>query len=179
MTPSPNIRDIFACSISEIEEALKQARQLVNPASGIANDYLNQYNEILLLVENMPILLPDMIDDLLSWKPKTYKDYFDSSPLPGSQSAIYIYQALTSAFREKFESHIEGINTFANTAISVIGIQRDQSEELFPQYIEEFCEQISKTLRTEIEKANDIVNHGLGLPPETSQEMADRLMQAS
>ncbi len=69
MTPSLPLSHHFGCSIIEIEEHLKQANHLVNPNSGIANDFLNQYNEILLLVENLPVLLPEMVDDLLAWRP--------------------------------------------------------------------------------------------------------------
>ena len=43
--------------------------------------------------------------------------------------------------------------------------------------IEAFCEELSAKLRAEIEKAADLVNHGLEQPPETSQQMADRLMR--
>ena len=68
MTPSPTLRHLLGCRVFEIEEQLKQANHLVNPTSGIANDFLNQYNEILLLVENLPILLPEMIEELLAWK---------------------------------------------------------------------------------------------------------------
>ena len=46
-----------------------------------------------------------------------------------------------------------------------------------PEDIEVFCEELSAKLRAEIEKAADLVNHGLELPPETSQQMADRLMR--
>ncbi|HMN79137.1 MAG TPA: hypothetical protein PKA20_04310, partial [Burkholderiaceae bacterium] len=60
----------------------ERAANLVNPASGIANDYLNHFNEILLLIENLPTLLPEMLDELLEWKPVTYREYFAKSLLP-------------------------------------------------------------------------------------------------
>ncbi len=46
-----------------------------------------------------------------------------------------------------------------------------------PEDIEAYCEEAARKLRAEIEKAADLVNHGLALPPETSQQMADRLMR--
>ncbi len=177
MTPSPTLRHLLGCRMFEIEEQLKQANHLVNPSSGIANDFLNQYNEILLLVENLPILLPEMIEELLAWKPRSYEEYFRTSPLVGGHLAIAIYQALDEAFREEFEAQIAKINVLASRAILVIGNQLHGSEEMRPEDIESFCEEISTKLRAEIEKAADLVNHGLELPPETSQEMADRLMR--
>ncbi|MFZ1110702.1 MAG: hypothetical protein WAN43_20445 [Rhodomicrobium sp.] len=177
MMHSPSFADIFACNRSDIEEPLRQAANLVNPASGIANDYLNQYNEILLLVENLPVLLPEMVEELLAWKPKTYREYFETSPLPRGDVAIKIYQSLNPSFRNLFEAHVQSINAYANTAISVIGDQQNRSQELSQEYIEAFCAEISKILRIELEKANDFVNHGLALPVESPQQMADRLMQ--
>ena len=46
-----------------------QAAALVNPKSGIANDYLNHFNEVFLMIENLPILLPEMVDELMEWRP--------------------------------------------------------------------------------------------------------------
>ena len=62
-----------------------RASALVNPASGVANDYLNHFNEILLLIENLPALLPEMVDELLGWKPVSYRGYFERSPLPAAR----------------------------------------------------------------------------------------------
>ncbi len=104
MTPSPTLSHLFGYRAIEIEEQLRQANHLVNPSSGIANDYLNQYNEILLLVENLPILLPEMIEELLAWKARNYEEYFQSSPLAGGHLAIGIYRALERTFRERFRS---------------------------------------------------------------------------
>ena len=177
MTPSPTLSHLFGYRAFEIEEQLRLANHLVNPSSGIANDYLNQYNEILLLVENLPILLPEMIEELLAWKPRNYEEYFQSSPLVGGHLAIGIYKALDRSFREKFEAQIAKLNVLARKAVTVIGNQQHGSEEMRPEDIESFCEELSAKLRAEIEKAVDLVNHGLEVPPETSQEMADRLMR--
>lgn len=162
----------------ETLELIKQASNLVNPSSGIANDFLNQYNEVLLLVENLPVLLPEMVEELLAWKSKTYEEYFTLSPLPGSEIAIKIYSSLDKSFIRKFEAQMSKINKLANKAIVFIREQRLSREELIAEDVELFCEQISKKLRFEIETATRFVNYGLAVPPETSQALADRLMRA-
>ena len=177
MTSSSTLSGLFGCRAFEMEQRLRQASHLVNPNSGIANDYLNQYNEILLLVENLPVLLPEMIEELLAWKPRSYEDYFRASPLAGGEAAIGIYNILNRSFRNKFEAQIAKINSLATKAILVIGNQRHRADEMRAEDIEAFCEEISAQLRAEIEKAADLVNHGLDIPPETSQQMADRLMR--
>jgi hypothetical protein len=160
------------------EELLNPASSLVNPASGIANDFLNQYNEVLLLVENLPVLLPEMVEELLAWRPKTYQEYFSSSSLPGSAAAVRIYHNLDRSFRKKFEMQIAKLNKLAFNAIKVIGEQHRATAELNAEDVEEFCAHISKKLRMEIDKSNRLVNHGLNAPLETTQEMADRLMHS-
>ena len=135
MTPSPTLRHLLGCRMFAIEEQLKQANHLVNPSSGIANDFLNQYNEILLLVENLPILLPEMIEELLAWSPRSYEEYFRISPLVGGHLAIEIYQALDEAFREDFEAQIAKVNVLASKAILVISHQLHGSKEMHPEDI--------------------------------------------
>src|ERR1700686_5113082 len=62
-----------------------RAAALVNPASGLANDYLNLFNEIVMVIEQLPEM-PELIDDLLAWRPTTYIEYFTRSVLPGRHS---------------------------------------------------------------------------------------------
>ncbi len=169
---------VASSHLIETLELIKQASNLVNPSSGIANDFLNQYNEVLLLVENLPVLLPEMVDELLAWKKKDYEEYFTTSPLPGGDIAIRVYNSLDRAFRDKFETQISRINKIADKAVEVIGDRQRASQELNADEIELFCRQISKRLREEIEGAARLVNYGLAMAPETSQALADRLMQA-
>lgn len=169
---------VASCHLMETLDLLKQASNLVNPSSGIANDFLNQYNEVLLLVENLPVLLPEMVDELLAWKRKSYEEYFTTSPLPGGDIAIKIYGMLDAGFKNRFEAQIAKINKIADKAIEVIGERNRTSQELTAEEVETFCKQISKKMREEMESAARLVNYGLALAPETSQALADRLMQA-
>ncbi len=169
---------VASCHLMETLDLIKQASNLVNPSSGIANDFLNQYNEVLLLVENLPVLLPEMVDELLAWKKKSYEEYFMTSPLPGSDIAIKIYGMLDDSFKKKFEVQIAKIDKIADRAVEVIRERNSASSELNADDVEEFCGQISKKLREEMEGAARMVNYGLAIAPEESQALADRLMQA-
>ena len=72
------------------EEIARRAEAIVNPASGLANDYLNLFNEIVMLIEQLPAM-PELIEDILTWRPVTYQAYFAKSILPGSVSALGAY----------------------------------------------------------------------------------------
>jgi hypothetical protein len=149
----------------------ERAAALVNPASGIANDYLNHFNEILLLIENLPTLLPEMLDELLEWKPVTYREYFAKSQLPGSVRALQIYDGLDENFRRDFESIIDGI-----ASIEVIRAHRSQTGDLDPSRVSEFCENASSAIRSALNRAADLVNNGRTSAAESPQGMADRLI---
>ena len=154
----------------------ERAAALVNPASGIANDYLNHFNEILLLIENLPTLLPEMLDELLEWKPVTYREYFAKSQLPGSARALAIYDGLDENFRRDFESIIDGINAMALASIEVIRAHRSQTGDLDPSRVSEFCENASSAIRSALNRAADLVNNGRTSAAESPQGMADRLI---
>jgi hypothetical protein len=47
----------------------------INPATGLATDYLNHFNEAIMLLE-MLSSCPDCRDDLLAWQPMSYREHF-------------------------------------------------------------------------------------------------------
>ena len=155
-----------------------QAAALVNPASGLANEYLNHFNEILLMIENLPILLPEMIDDIWQWKPVSYSDYFKNSPLPGSAEALRIYDVLDKNFRNDFEAMIELLDRIVLSSVEVIFTHRMPDGTIEPEAITRICEQYSGDLRAVLDRTADLVNHGYAPPLERPQHMADRLMAA-
>jgi len=162
---------------SSVNDTLEErAAALVNPASGIANDYLNHFNEVLLLIENLPTLLPEMLDELLEWKPVTYREYFAKSQLPGSARALQIFDGLDETFRRDFESIIDGINAMALASIEVIRAHRSQTGDLDPSRVSDFCENASSAIRSALNRAADLVNNGRTSAAESPQGMADRLI---
>lgn len=163
-------------SMDSLEE---RAACLVNPASGIANDYLNHFNEVLLLIENLPTLLPEMLDELLEWRPVTYREYFSKSLLPGSARALQIYDGLDEGFRREFESIIDGVNAMATASIEVIRAHRNSDGELDPSKVSDFCENSACAIRSALNRASDLVNNGHEAAKETPQHMADRLIPAA
>jgi hypothetical protein len=153
-----------------------KAAILTNPESGLANDYLNHFNEILLMIENLPVLLPEMVDDILKWLPVSYVDYWEKSPLPGSAETLRTYQGLDPNFRADFESMIELLDGIVMYSINLIAAHRLPDGSIEPDTIEEICEKYSADLRAVLDRTADLVNHGAAPPLERPQHMADRLL---
>ena len=88
---------------------------LVNPLTGLANDYLNVYNEILLLLEFLPSM-PEMTDDALAWRPRGYCEYFEQSSIPGARDALHAYDKLDPGVRAHFEAILARLTEIALSA---------------------------------------------------------------
>ena len=58
--------------------------------SGLTGAYLNQFTEMVKLIEQLPDT-PELIGDLLNWHPTTYQDYFNASAMPGRVSVADVY----------------------------------------------------------------------------------------
>lgn len=161
---------------SDLEQ---RAAALVNPASGIANDFLNHFNEVLLLIENLPVLLPEMVDELLGWAPRTYREYFTHSELPGSKLTLEIYDSICEELRREFEARVDAVNLMCLESIDVIKSRRDGKGEIEAEDVEEYCEQISLKLRSALSDLADLVNNGYAAPLEAPQNVADRMISAT
>lgn len=82
------------------EAAMRAAN--VNPRTGLATDFLNLFNEYIMLGEmvadgSMP---PDVLDE---WKPVDYETHFSQSGFTGSEVVLASYRALECAKRHEFE----------------------------------------------------------------------------
>lgn len=157
-------------------ELFARAASLVNPKSGIANDYLNIFYELLLLIENLPVI-PEMLEDVLNWQPVSYIDYFQRSRLPGSSAALAIHEQLNPIVRDTFDHLIGNINTIALSGIDQIQQRRKPNGDVFPEDIIDLCERISSELKSNLAPTTNLVNNGMTeVQAETVQQMVDRLL---
>jgi hypothetical protein len=70
----------------------------INPATGLATDYLNHFNEAIMLLE-MLASCPDCRDDLLAWQPMSYRQHFEASRFKGRAMAIAAYDSADANVR--------------------------------------------------------------------------------
>ncbi|HUO54474.1 MAG TPA: hypothetical protein VMU18_07030 [Rhodoblastus sp.] len=136
-------------------QAHEPSFSLVNSSTGLANDYLNVFNEILLLIEFLPTM-PEMTDEALAWQPRTYREYFQQSPLPGAREAARRYDKIDPGLRDRFESLLTRLNEIALRA------QRKVAEEMagpnFPESIAEPCETTAAAMRAGLDYVARLIN---------------------
>ena len=64
----------------------------INPSTGLATDYLNHFNEITMLI-GLVADMPEIMDDILAWRPATYEEHFERSGFTSRALAIAAYRA--------------------------------------------------------------------------------------
>ncbi len=128
-----------------------------------------------MLIEQLPVM-PELIDDILQWRPVTYQDYFDNSILPGRASALEAYSALDASFRRDFEAVVADLDRRAVGAVVAIRRQYKMHGGCASPAMAEICARAGEALREILLKATDLVNHGTRTARESEQERADRLL---
>jgi len=74
----------------------------INPATGLATDYLNHFNEAIMMLELMPTM-PACIDDLMAWRPLSYREHFIASKQKHRDLAIAAYEAAEPKVRRRLD----------------------------------------------------------------------------
>jgi hypothetical protein len=106
-TPQPNLE-------AEARAARLKAAN-INPRTGLATDYLNHFNEAIMLLEMIPDL-PECAEDFMAWRPLSYPEHFIASNFKARDLAIEAYEQVDEAIRAEFDS-LTGMMTSILTAV--------------------------------------------------------------
>jgi len=74
----------------------------INPRTGLATDYLNHFNEAIMLLEMIPDM-PECSEDFLGWQPLSYREHFTASNFRARDLAIEAYESADAAIRTEFD----------------------------------------------------------------------------
>lgn len=74
----------------------------INPRTGLATDYLNHFNEAIMLLEMIPDM-PECAEDFLSWRPLSYREHFEASNLKARDLMIEAYEQADVALKAEFD----------------------------------------------------------------------------
>jgi hypothetical protein len=88
----------------------------INPRTGLATDYLNHFNEAVMLLEMIPDM-PECAEDFLGWQPLSYAEHFTASNFRARDLAISAYNSADPVIRAEFDN-ITSAMTSILTAVS-------------------------------------------------------------
>jgi hypothetical protein len=75
----------------------------INPHTGLATDYLNHFNEAIMLLEMIPDM-PECSEDFLLWYPLSYREHFIASHFKARDLAIEAYESADEHIRAEFDN---------------------------------------------------------------------------
>ena len=109
--PIPNLPGAADAARAELLRAAN-----INPRTGLATDYLNHFNEAVMLLEMIPDI-PECADDFLGWRPLSYTEHFTASHFKARDLAIEAYNSADPVIRTEFEN----ITSAMTSILSAVG----------------------------------------------------------
>lgn len=83
--------------------AAAPAAATINPATGLAIDYLNHYNEVAVMIGKLADA-PEMAEPILDWRALGYAAHFRITGFPDSDRAIAAYDQASEEVRVRFRT---------------------------------------------------------------------------
>ena len=96
----------------------------INPRTGLATDYLNHFNEAIMLLEMIPDM-PECAEDFLGWQPLSYAEHFMASNFKGRDLAIEAYDSADAGIRTEFDN----ITSAMTSILTAVGAAMRQAQQ--------------------------------------------------
>lgn len=90
-------------------DPVRLAAANISPATGLATDFLNAFNEPVMLIDLLADM-PDMLDELNAWAPVDYAGHFRRSGFQARDLAILAFTHADPAIREPFDRATAALN---------------------------------------------------------------------
>ncbi len=137
----------------------------------LATDYLNHFNEIIMLLEMVPGM-PECFEDAQEWRPKTYQEHFRDSAFADKDLAILAYENAPAHYRVPFDDTVARMNALIAVAMSEIAAALPMDN---PGPLEETVGRITSGLRGLVDQASAIIH---GDSRTNDQSAVDRLFES-
>ena len=74
----------------------------INPRTGLATDYLNHFNEAVMMLEMIPDI-PECAEDFMAWHPLSYCEHFTATNFKARDLVIEAYDSADANIRAEFD----------------------------------------------------------------------------
>ena len=91
----------------------------VNPKTGLATDYLNLFNEAIMLFE-MGLDMPDMAEELADWNKRGYVEHFEHSGFEMKELVIAAYHYAPAHVRMRFDPCVSRTLAIFDSSIDIL-----------------------------------------------------------
>lgn len=139
---------------------------------GLSTDYLNHYGGILMLIA-MVAEDPFLADELGEWAPRTYRAYFEASPLHWAPATITAFEALAPEAQRSFEDLMAATDSLVLGALAVLRKPEPEANAAF------IATTVCPAIRSLLDRAAAFINSGGREGCEVQEDLqgvVDRLM---
>jgi len=126
----------------------------INSQTLLATDYINHFNEVHMLMDMLPSM-PDCIEDIREWGPKSYQEHFQDSVFAAKDLAINAYAYSPDEYRLPFE---ETVAEMDNLILHTIGEVEMMIEQDNMSGLQATVEDYTPKMIALIEKCGGIIN---------------------
>lgn len=91
----------------------------LNAKTRLSTDYLNHFTEAVMALE-MVATMPEFLNDLLAWTPRSYREHFAASRFSDRHEIIAAYDAAPAALRDALDVVSDTLNDVMMEARSVV-----------------------------------------------------------
>lgn len=126
----------------------------INTQTLLATDYINHFNEIHMMIEMIPSM-PDCLELLQDWQPKSYQQHFADSAFTAKDLAIEAYDHSPDEYRLPFEDTVAEMDDLVlQTIAEVEKFAGNNKTEQLQRLIKGYLPQMIRL----IEKCGSIIN---------------------
>jgi hypothetical protein len=128
----------------------------IHPETGLATDYLNHFNEVIMLIDMLPAM-PECAEDILRWRPASYSEHFARSRLRDAGRVLAAYGTVEPARRDAFEHTIRGLD------MAIVSAQRLIADDAGSRTTKALGALAGADIKPWLERAIALIN---GAPPD-------------
>lgn len=142
------------------------AKANIMPRTGFATDYLNVFNEAVMLFGLLPDM-HEMIEELVVWDALSYEEHFRRSNFHAKELAIAVYHLIPPERKEPFDNLSRELGHMVKSAIKDAEKMINNQEDL-----SEYCSETCFALQSVIMMLDGMIH---GNVAESSQDDVDAL----
>ena len=151
-TDPENVSDHEDADFLAFQEKVRGSN--INEQTLLATDYLNHFNEIVMLLEMVPDM-PEILEDAKEWQPRGYKEHMLQSSFSDRELAAQAYDHVPKKFREPFEKTLAQTDKLIATSIERLERDMELNNE---DLLRENAVALSRVIQRLLDVASGIIN---------------------
>lgn len=142
----------------------------VNKQTLLTTDYLNHFNEVVMMLELVPAAPAEMAADLANWQHQTYEEHFEESGFRDKSLAIAAYRNAPEPIRHDFDMAIADLEQETVLCLRDVQMKMDAGDQ---EGLVNLCSDTVPRLQDMIGNVAGIINGNASEAPEEETPRED------